>query len=649
VDYRREIDGLRAVAVLPVILFHAGFQIFSGGFVGVDVFFVISGYLITSIIVAEQEAGTFTLLNFYERRARRILPALFFVMLACLPFAWMWSLPSDAQSFSDSLIAVSTFCSNILFWFTSGYFEHDAELKPLLHTWSLAVEEQYYLFFPLFLMLMRRFSARWLLPSLVVMAAISLALAQWISDFSQPTAFYNLSTRGWELLIGAFVAFYFLRHPKPSFNKSANQIGSILGLLLLIYAILAFDSQTPFPSLYTLVPTLGTALIILFATQQTLIGKLLGHDVFVGIGLISYSAYLWHQPLFAFARQRAPDEPSKSLLLALALIAMVLAYFSWKYIEAPFRSRKRFTRRQIFMYSGAMAAFFIAIGTAGHQSRIKTLWQIRNPELTARVEPINKPVLKDCNEPLKMRGFTSCKVTGTGNKRVVLWGDSHAGMLAMNAAPTSGVELYSLWHLICPPVIGVRRLDDRVTCNDTKILENYAEFIKSLSPDVIVIAARWTMYIDGWHKLGVLQPEHHFLSDSDTDSSIKPLAERKAMLHRQLEKTIRLLTKNSKVILLTQVPEFQSIGFRRMERSNLSLPLNTVLEWHKDEADIFANLHGMPNLTIIDTKKLFCDHSVCRTRDNGSLLYMDEDHLSPLGTELTWQIINAELVKDLKK
>ena len=178
-DYRREIDGLRAIAVVPVILFHAGFETFSGGFVGVDVFFVISGYLITSIILAELEQGKFSIVNFYERRARRILPALFLVMLVCIPFAWLWLLPSDMKDFSQSLVAVAVFASNILFWRESGYFDTAAELKPLLHTWSLAVEEQYYVLFPLFLMLFWRLGKRWILGTLGLVFVASLAVAQW--------------------------------------------------------------------------------------------------------------------------------------------------------------------------------------------------------------------------------------------------------------------------------------------------------------------------------------------------------------------------------------------------------------------------------------------------------------------------------------
>ena len=196
--YRREIDGLRAVAVLPVILFHAGFELFSGGFVGVDVFFVISGYLITTIIINEMDDGKFSLLNFYERRARRILPALFFVVLCCIPFAWFLLLPSDMKDFSQSLVAVSTFSSNILFWRESGYFDTAAELKPLLHTWSLAVEEQFYILFPLFLMAAWRFGKRAIVWTLIASFAISLAVAHWGAYNKPGDAFFLLPTRAWE-------------------------------------------------------------------------------------------------------------------------------------------------------------------------------------------------------------------------------------------------------------------------------------------------------------------------------------------------------------------------------------------------------------------------------------------------------------------
>ena len=290
--YRREIDGLRALAVVPVILFHAGFETFSGGFVGVDVFFVISGYLITTIILAELEQGKFSIVNFYERRARRILPALFFVMLVCIPFAWFWLLPSDMKEFSKSLVAVSFFASNILFWRESGYFSTAAELKPLLHTWSLAVEEQFYVLFPLFLMLFWKLGKRWILVILGLVFVASLALAQWGSYTKPAAAFYLLPTRGWELLIGVFAAFYLSQANRKEFGKGLSELGGWLGVALILFPVFAYSKTTPFPGFFALAPTIGTVLIILFATQQTSAGKFVGNKAFVAIGLISFSAYL---------------------------------------------------------------------------------------------------------------------------------------------------------------------------------------------------------------------------------------------------------------------------------------------------------------------------------------------------------------------
>ena len=368
--YRAEIDGLRALAVIPVILFHAGFDLFSGGFVGVDVFFVISGYLITTIILSEMEKGTFSLVNFYERRARRILPALFLVMFVSLPAAYLWLLPADMKDFSQSLVAVSTFSSNILFWRETGYWETASELKPLLHTWSLAVEEQYYVLFPIFLMIMWRFRKRWIVGSFMLITAISLGVAQW-GAYNKPSAtFFLLPTRGWELAIGASIAFYFLFRKQSVrsllAHKSINEVLSLVGLLMIGYAVHAFDGTVPFPSLYALVPTIGTGLIILFSSPHTLVGRLLGTRLLVGVGLISYSAYLWHYPLLAFARHRSLTEPSEALFLLLALISFPLAYISWRYVESPFRNKKLVSRKAVFTFTVVGSITFAAIGIAGH-------------------------------------------------------------------------------------------------------------------------------------------------------------------------------------------------------------------------------------------------------------------------------------------
>ena len=358
--YRAEIDGLRALAVVPVILFHAGFELFSGGFVGVDVFFVISGYLITTILIEDIENKCFSIVNFYERRARRILPALFFVMLVCIPFAWMWMLPSQMKDFSQSLVAVSLFASNILFWRESGYFAAAAEEKPLLHTWSLAVEEQYYVLFPIFLILAWRFGKNRVFWMIVVMAAISLLLGEWGWRNKATANFYLAPTRAWELFAGSIAAIIVQKQ-----GVQKNNLLATCGLAAIIFSIFFYDENTPFPSVYALVPVLGVVLIVLYAEKETIVAKLLSIKGIVGIGLISYSAYLWHQPLFAFARIPSLEHPSLLLMSMLSFTSLVLAYFSWRYIEKPFRGNHAYSRKQIFSFSLLGVGFFIFLGCVG--------------------------------------------------------------------------------------------------------------------------------------------------------------------------------------------------------------------------------------------------------------------------------------------
>lgn len=360
--YRKEIDGLRALAVIPVILFHGGLEWFSGGYAGVDVFFVISGYLITSIILQEKEAGTFSIAGFYERRARRILPALYFIIFICSLFAWFWLLPHELENFGKSIVAVVIFASNILFWQESDYFAADAELIPLLHTWSLAVEEQFYVIFPLIMILFWALGKRWLVGIISLVALFSLGLTEWGWRYFPEANFYLIPTRAWELMIGSLAAFYLFYNEQP--RGAIRHPASIIGIGLILLSIFMLDRTLPFPSLYALAPTIGTALIILFATSGTLVNKLLSQRLFVGIGLISYSAYLWHQPIFVFARIRGMDEPQTGLIFLLSSSALLLAYLSWRFIELPFRDRSRFTKKQIFSASFIVSLIFIGVGVA---------------------------------------------------------------------------------------------------------------------------------------------------------------------------------------------------------------------------------------------------------------------------------------------
>jgi peptidoglycan/LPS O-acetylase OafA/YrhL len=485
--YRSEIDGLRAVAVLPVIFFHAGFSVFQGGFIGVDVFFVISGYLITSILLSDMEAGRFSLASFYERRFRRILPALFFVMLATLPLALMWLMPSELKAYAQSWVAVALFSSNILFWLTSGYFETAAELKPLLHTWSLGVEEQFYVFFPLLLMLLWRRGRRWLLPALLLVAMGSLAASQWGAHEYPSAAFYLLPFRAWELLAGGFVAFYYKRHDRLAQNPQLNQWGSLAGVLLLAVAVFTFHRHMPFPGFSALVPVLGTVLVIMFATPQTWAGKLLCNKLMVQIGLISYSAYLWHNPLFAFARVRAEFHlESPLLMLALAFLSLVLAYFTWKYVEAPFRSKERFNRRQIFSMSLLGSAGIMALGLAGH-----FYFQAKEPKVDYRWSEFARQhecLIQDDHADTQAQ---SCYVQG--QNMVLLWGDSHAASLYQGLqgfADDYEISLSQLNQSACPPLLGLKQADfERKNC--TAINQRIIDDIGRYRYNTVILHSMW--------------------------------------------------------------------------------------------------------------------------------------------------------------
>lgn len=361
--YRAEIDGLRALAVVPVILFHAGFKLFSGGYVGVDVFFVVSGYLITTILIENIENSQFSLANFYERRARRILPALFFVMLVCIPFAWMWMLPDPLENFGQSLVATVFFANNILLLITSGYWDLASEFKPLLHTWSLGVEEQYYIIFPVLLWVVMRYAKKYLLSFIIILSLASLVASEVMWRDYPNENFYLILTRAWELFFGSIAAIYVLRH-----GVRGNDALSLLGLSLVLLSIFAYDEATPFPSVYSLVPVIGVILLVMYSEKNTLTGKLLSTRGLVGIGLISYSAYLWHLPLLAFAKIYSKNEPTQQLNTVLILATFVMAYLSWRFIEQPFRKNEVIGRSVFYPSVLIFASVLVVFGYSAHKT-----------------------------------------------------------------------------------------------------------------------------------------------------------------------------------------------------------------------------------------------------------------------------------------
>lgn len=619
--YRREIDGLRALALLPVMLFHAGFETFGGGFVGVDVFFVISGYLITNIILVELEQGRFSIVNFYERRARRILPALFLVMLVCIPFAWLWLLPLDMKDFSRSLVAVSVFASNILFWRGSGYFDTAAEHKPLLHTWSLAVEEQYYVLFPLFLMLIWRLGRRWVLVSLSLICAISLTLAQYGAYAAPAAAFFLLPTRGWELLIGAFAAIHLSAPNRAGFSKRLSETGGWLGLVLILLAVFAYSKATPFPSLYALAPTVGTVLVILFATQRTMVGRFVGNQAFVGLGLISYSAYLWHQPLFAFYRHMALAEKNQFAFCFLSVLALVLAFLSWRYVERPFRTKGKFSRGQVSIFAVSGSVFFIAFGYIGYKSDgFEFRWERVLSGDVGQFEFYQYMRQKyfDCEpksvseQALIWNGFLRCKQSKAGSPDVVLLGDSHAEHLFLGIAEYKSDRNIAYYILGGKPYIG-----------NPEFKTIFREILRNNQLQHIVLTMHFV--------------ERFGIGESD--------------LYEGFSATIKALKDAGKTVsLVGDVPKFPRdpgycvYDFASQKASSMCQISNEEVEkQRRTYRSTLQRLSSENDVLYVDIDHPLCTEDNCSMTSGEFVLYRDNNHLNIIGSKLVGKYLADKL------
>lgn len=640
-NHRREIDGLRALAVIPVILFHAGFEAFSGGFIGVDVFFVISGYLITIIIIDELESGKFSICNFYERRARRILPALFLVMAVCIPFAWLWLMPSDMKNFSESLITVSVFLSNIQFWLESGYFDTAVELKPLLHTWSLAVEEQFYLLFPLFLILTWTLGRKWVVTILILIAAASLIGAHWGALNKPAATFFLLFTRSWELEIGSFIAFYSSKRPLPTYNPILNELLSATGLLLIIYSIFIFSKATPFPSFYTLVPISGVALVILFAWPKTFTGTLLGSKALAGFGLISYSAYLWHQPLFAFARHRSLAEPSMFFFIMLSGSSLVLAYFSWRFVEQPFRQNSAINRAKVFYFAGAGSVAFIIFGLMGYltdgylfRSSLK-----ENIALLEHRVRVNHGLSSVCD------GYytTSPKCRTDEEPEILLWGDSFAMHLAQGfVASNPKIKLIQMTIGVCGPVLDIAPIHrDYPEAWAKKCIESndkVFEYIKkSKTIKYVVLSSIFFQYID-W-KI--------FLRTGE-------IVNGKDYSFQYFRKTLQeIVNLGITPIIVSPTPHTgQNVGRCLVKATRLSQDLAlcdlsfSVVK--KVQQSVFAFLSQVEReFKVIWLTDAICVEDVCRAAIDNTFIYCDVGHLSHEGSAFLGKAMNFyDLVKN---
>ena len=652
-QYRREIDGLRAVAVIAVILFHAGFAVFSGGFVGVDVFFVISGYLITGIIATELKQGEFNLFRFYERRARRILPALFFVMACCIPFAWVWMLPEQFQGFSQSLVAVSLFASNLYFWRGSGYFAPDAGLSPLQHSWSLAVEEQFYVIFPLILLLLWRFGRRSVFPALVLATSASILLSEWGWRNFPAANFYLAPTRAWEFLAGSICALFMLDRAQ----RTNNWLG-VLGLALILFSIFHFDSSIPFPSLYTLAPVIGTALIILYGEGQTIVGRLLGTRILGGIGLISYSAYLWHQPLFAFARIRSILAPSPALLLFLVALTFGFSYLSWRFVEQPVRGRSVPSRALVFSFGGILGAAFIGFGLYGHYSNgIK--WRM-NKEIIDWVSPVpGAGPNRECNftapPRFDLHPIKPCLVAEDGTIDVVILGDSHSLFIAeavQQYLEERGINSYAVSHSSCIPLPGFGFPGEKfagLNASCSAFVADILEFMRQEEIPNLVLTSRFTKYYDGLPydnaEGGVESGDPlpiDLIDDIEGNAKFDDTARRLRVLSAY-SASIALLAGEFHVILVYPIPEAgwnvpllmarkSLFGQRNQE---ISTSYAAFLERNGPVLDAFDRIN-LPNIVRVRPDRIFCDTELgrCANSLDGESLYYDDDHLSDAGALL---------------
>lgn len=623
--YRPDVDGLRAVAVLGVVFYHAGLG-FPGGYIGVDVFFVISGFLITSLILKDLRQGTFSLLDFWERRARRILPALTVVVAAILVAGWFLLLPSVYEVLGKQVIALVALSSNIKFWKETGYFAAAAEEKPLLHTWSLSLEEQFYLIIPLLLLLLYRFrKPSWVAPVLVGGAIASFLLAIYGSHRAPAATFFLLPMRAWELGVGSLLAF-----ASPIGSAALRTALAWLGLAGILVPCVLYTPGIRFPGLTALPPVAGAALLIWSgmqgssAVRPSFPQRFLASRLMVWFGLISYSLYLWHWPLFAFTKYIRTSPAPISLRLALVAISVVLASISLRYIERPFRTRNLLrTQHQVFVAGSAAVVALMLFSLilwffAGFPNRLP-----KEAQLFASgkddVAFIHRLALDDIPDNLIPFGTVSA------NPAVFVWGDSHAmaimpavdiackgagvaGLAATTDATAPTIE----WHHDFP-----YGLNENAPSYNRAVMDTIKDSARAGGIRTVIMAARWSSY------LGVYSTQPSFAES--------------------LERTIEELdAAGCKVILLQEVPSFPFDvpktlalhAFWRNDLTRFSVTKNDY-DWQSHaQSELFSKIaEKFDNVVVINPWNfLAANNNLFFPADHHGSLYQDSHHLSVHGS-----------------
>ena len=619
IKYRPEIDGLRAIAVLAVVFYHAGYtlddnEIFSGGYIGVDIFFVISGYLITSIIYKGLKQGNFSYARFYERRIRRILPALFTVLITCTVIAIFYLVPWQLIDFSNSALASLLFVSNIYFWMQSGYFAPASEEMPLLHTWSLAIEEQYYILFPICLILIWRYLPRYLLAIMIISLLASFYFAESVTPRQPEYSFYLLNCRMWELLSGSILAKLELDRGRknPAYLES---IMPALGLLLIGFATFYFDSETLHPGFITIIPIAGTMLIIWYCKPGGGLTGLLSYRPVVFTGLISYSLYLWHYPIFAFSNvmNLSLDNIYRTGLICLAIL---LSLFSYHFVEQPFR-RRTYNFKKVAVFC-SVSAVLLLIGSTVVLTTDGGLGRYRPEDLAlVNISPDEhgQYVRRRYNQYLN-RAFEA-----NGKPKVLIIGDSY-GQDLVNALAESGIlDSIQLSTYNISGRCGNLFLDQDLS---NHIESNYREYCESIprykdpqlrssmvEAEVIWLASSWRLWQAG------LLPE--------SVENIRAITNARILV---------LGRKNFGVFSIQELLELsrdERLG-TRVQISNNHWETNQLMRSTLDEEE------------FIDLQQLFCDGMMtCPLFDTDvNLISYDGNHLTPAGARLLGNLLREQ-------
>lgn len=674
-DYRAEIDGLRAIAVLSVILYHAqivlfGRDWFEGGFIGVDIFFVISGYLITRIILSELESTcSFSFLNFYERRARRILPMLFVVIFVSIPFAWQWLLPSDFVEYAESILASLFFGSNFFFYLsTTEYGADSALLKPFLHTWSLGVEEQFYLVFPILAIIAFKYFRNHFLTILFGLSLLSLQFSELMEVRNSDLNFYLPFSRFWQLAVGSMLAYRELKY-KPSTESLASKSLPILGLYLIAYSILFFDGKTPHPSFHTLVPIIGVALIIGFASRDELVGKILGSKPLVWVGLISYSAYLWHFPIFAFSR-RGSSEPTNFDKIEWITLTLVLSVITYWLIEKPFRktvSKQNFIIA-LFVSITSLSFFSIYVIKADGIPTINRLGFNINliNSHAAPSEFFHASGANSCDrEVTAIEGVDWCELGQSKAKSfdVVVLGDSHsASSTVLLNKLLLEKDLKGLYFGTsgCPPLLELYAVRGNPHPNpQSRSCQSHIqatfEMAKKRSIKSVLLIARWDYYVDGsdsgnWHRVtsqnfskldksqardeyakAVLRTFRRFSSEGVDLYVLLQVPHQKINAKRVVE---GLLTKGSAEKRKQFLEAEQQRFLKLSEHNKRQLIANSAWQALLNEQAFGGKL------VLMDPTDVFCDEGACPLYDDETFFYWDDDHASTAGFGRLKSLIN---------